>query len=132
MIAAQILYNIAVALLFGVAAVAGERLLRLVRRPARFVWIAAILGAVAFLCGGFARRPDAAPTALPTGVASIDFPDALDAHTSGRTSRPAERRGRRKYLRQALFGVLTKARQRQTMLRQRVGRNRGVPAAEFD
>lgn len=46
MIAALMLYSLAVTLLLAVAAAAAEQLLRLVRRPARFVWMIAIIAAV--------------------------------------------------------------------------------------
>jgi beta-lactamase regulating signal transducer with metallopeptidase domain len=46
MIAALMLYSLAVTLLLAVAAAAAEQLLRLVRWPARFVWMIAIIAAV--------------------------------------------------------------------------------------
>lgn len=47
MIAALMLYSLAVTLLFAVAAVAADQVLRLLRLPARLMWIAAMLGAIA-------------------------------------------------------------------------------------
>ena len=45
MIAAWMLYSTLVAALLGLAAVAAERALHLYRRPARFVWPAAMVAA---------------------------------------------------------------------------------------
>jgi hypothetical protein len=54
MIAALMLYSLAVTLLFGVAAAAAEHVLRLARRQARIVWVVGQLAAVGFTAVRFA------------------------------------------------------------------------------
>lgn len=54
---AWMLYAIALGGLFGVAALAGERALRLFRRPVRFVWLLAVLVSAGFPLLALALRP---------------------------------------------------------------------------
>ena len=69
MIAALMLYSLATSILFGVAAVAAERVLRLARRPARLVWMAAMLAAIGFSAARFVSAVAASTPSSALGVA---------------------------------------------------------------
>ncbi|HEY6220189.1 MAG TPA: M56 family metallopeptidase, partial [Gemmatimonadaceae bacterium] len=76
MIAALMLYSIAITLLLGVAAAAAESLLRLTRRAARFAWMAAMVAALglSLIRAQAAFAPRVAATPAPVAAHSADSP----------------------------------------------------------
>jgi beta-lactamase regulating signal transducer with metallopeptidase domain len=76
MIAALMLYSLATSILVGVAAVAAERVVRLARRPARVVWMAAMLAALGlsatrFVSGLAKPIPSSVLGATPTALTGV-------------------------------------------------------------
>jgi beta-lactamase regulating signal transducer with metallopeptidase domain len=68
MIAAWMLYSVAVGVLIGVAALAGDRCFRLVRLPVRWVWIGGMMSTLLLSCVALVRVTTAAATVPAEGI----------------------------------------------------------------
>lgn len=68
MIAAWMLYSVAVGVLIGVAALAGDRCLRLVRLPVRWVWLGAMMVTLLLSCVALIRVTTASASVPAQGI----------------------------------------------------------------
>ena len=84
MIAAWMLYSVAVGVLIGVAAVAGDRCFRLVRLPVRWVWMGGMVSTLLLSCVALIRVTTAAATVPVQGIVEGYLVEASDpAATDG-------------------------------------------------